>query len=69
MADEALLARIETFEAAVAEFRAQDTWRQRLPVSTSALCLVAGYLLGPQGFGTIQIGLPNDTGIVEKGKS
>jgi len=42
-----------------------DTWRQRLPVSTSALYLVAGYLLGPQGFGFIQLGLPNDAGIVE----
>ncbi|MGH8623908.1 MAG: cation:proton antiporter, partial [Gammaproteobacteria bacterium] len=42
-----------------------DTWRQRLPVSTSALYLVAGYLLGPQGFGFIQIDLPNDAGIVE----
>ena len=46
-----------------------DTWRQRLPVSTSALYLVAGYLLGPQGLGIIQIGLPNDAGIVERGKS
>ena len=42
-----------------------DTWRQRLPVSTSALYLVAGYMLGPQGFGFIQISLPNDVGIVE----
>ena len=42
-----------------------DTWRQKLPVSTSALYLVAGYLLGPQGFGFIQISLPNDAGIVE----
>jgi len=42
-----------------------DTWRRRLPVSTSVLYLVAGYLLGPQGFGFIQIGLPNDAGLVE----
>jgi NhaP-type Na+/H+ or K+/H+ antiporter len=42
-----------------------DTLRQRLPVSTSALYLVAGYLLGPQGFGFIQLGVPDDAGIVE----
>ncbi len=34
-----------------------------------ALYLVAGYLLGRRGFGFIQIGLPNDAGIVERGKS
>ena len=42
-----------------------DTWRQRMPVSTSALYLVAGYLLGPQGFGVIDIGLPQHAGIIE----
>ena len=42
-----------------------DTWRQRLPVSTSALYLVAGALLGPQGYGFIRIGLPEDAGVIE----
>jgi NhaP-type Na+/H+ or K+/H+ antiporter len=42
-----------------------DTWRQRMPVSTSALYLIAGYLLGPQGFGVIDIGLPHHAGIIE----
>ncbi len=42
-----------------------DTWRQRMPVSTSALYLVAGALLGPQGYGFIRIGLPEDAGLIE----
>ena len=34
-----------------------DTWRQNMPFSTSALYLGAGWLLGPQGLGFLQLSL------------
>jgi NhaP-type Na+/H+ or K+/H+ antiporter len=42
-----------------------DTWRQNLPVSTSAIYLVAGVLLGPNGFGLLELDLANDAAVLE----
>ena len=43
-----------------------DTWRQRMPVSTSALYLVAGYLLGPQAFNLIDVRLDEHAVLLER---
>lgn len=43
-----------------------DSLRQRLPVSASALYLVAGYLLGPQMLGFMQLTLSTDASMFER---
>jgi NhaP-type Na+/H+ or K+/H+ antiporter len=43
-----------------------DTLRQELPVSASALYLLAGYLLGPEGFGLLDLRLGNDATLIER---
>ena len=42
-----------------------DTLRQELPVSASALYLLAGYMLGPERFGLLDLRLGNDAMLVE----
>lgn len=42
-----------------------DTWRQQLPVSSSALYLLAGALVGPQAFGLIRLELQADAVLLE----
>jgi sodium/hydrogen antiporter len=42
-----------------------DTWRQSLPFSTSAIYLVAGCLLGPEGFGLLRLQLGSDPAWLE----
>jgi NhaP-type Na+/H+ or K+/H+ antiporter len=42
-----------------------DTYRQQLPVSTSALYLVAGYLLGPEVYGFIDLDLWRHASVLE----
>lgn len=43
-----------------------DTWRQQLPFSTSALYLLAGYLLGPEVFGLLELRLSADAVLLER---
>lgn len=43
-----------------------DTWRQSMPFSTSALYLGAGWLLGPQGMGFLQLSLAEDAALLER---
>lgn len=43
-----------------------DTWRQNMPFSTSALYLGAGWLLGPQGLGFLQLSLVEDPVLLER---
>jgi NhaP-type Na+/H+ or K+/H+ antiporter len=43
-----------------------DTWRQRLPVSTAAIYLCAGYLLGPSVFGLLRVGLQEDAALLAR---
>ncbi|MBC8058769.1 MAG: cation:proton antiporter [Rhizobiales bacterium] len=43
-----------------------DTVRQQLPFSTSALYLVAGYLLGPEVFGLLTLRLVDDAVLLER---
>lgn len=43
-----------------------DTWRRELPVSASALYLLAGYLLGPSALGFLQIDLQRDAVLLER---
>lgn len=43
-----------------------DTWRQQLPVGTSALYLVAGYLLGPEVFGLLDVRLDEQAVVLER---
>ena len=43
-----------------------DTWRQQLPFSTSAIYLVAGYLLGPEAFGVLSLNLDADAEWLER---
>ncbi len=43
-----------------------DTLRQQLPVSASALYLLAGYLLGPETFGLLNLRLGNHAMLVER---
>jgi NhaP-type Na+/H+ or K+/H+ antiporter len=43
-----------------------DTLRQELPVSASALYLLAGYLLGPEVFGLLNLRLGNDATLIER---
>ena len=43
-----------------------DTWRQNMPFSTSALYLGAGWLLGPQGLGFLQLSLVDDAVLLER---
>ena len=43
-----------------------DTWRQNMPFSTSALYLGAGWLLGPQGLGFLQLSLADDAVLLER---
>jgi NhaP-type Na+/H+ or K+/H+ antiporter len=43
-----------------------DTLRQELPVSASALYLLAGYLLGPERFGLLDLRLGNDATLIER---
>lgn len=44
-----------------------DTVRRRMPVSTSALYLAAGWALGPQGLGLLQLSLGDDAELLEHG--
>ena len=43
-----------------------DTVRQRLPFSTSALYLLAGYLLGPEAWGLLRLDLRDDAVLLER---
>lgn len=43
-----------------------DTWRQNLPFSTSAIYLVAGWLLGPEVSGLMQLRLADDAVLLER---
>ena len=43
-----------------------DTWRQNLPFSTSAIYLVAGWLLGPQMSGLLLLRLDADARLLER---
>ena len=43
-----------------------DTWRQDLPFSTSALYLLAGYLLGPEVYGLLDLRLAHDAVLLER---
>ncbi len=43
-----------------------DTWRQNLPFSTSAIYLVAGYLLGPEVSGLMSLQLGSDAVLLER---
>jgi NhaP-type Na+/H+ or K+/H+ antiporter len=43
-----------------------DTWRQNLPFSTSAIYLVAGYLLGPEMSGLLSLHLGSDAVLLER---
>jgi len=43
-----------------------DTWRRSLPFSTSAIYLVAGYVLGPEGFGLLRLQLGSDPVALER---
>jgi NhaP-type Na+/H+ or K+/H+ antiporter len=43
-----------------------DTWRQNLPFSTSAIYLVAGWLLGPQMSGLLILRLDEDAVLLER---
>jgi sodium/hydrogen antiporter len=43
-----------------------DTLRQELPVSASALYLFAGYMLGPEVYGLLNLRLGNDATLVER---
>ncbi len=42
-----------------------DTWRRDLPIGTSALYLLVGYLLGPQVFDLLRLQLFEDTPTIE----
>ncbi|WP_294639361.1 cation:proton antiporter [uncultured Aquabacterium sp.] len=42
-----------------------DTLRRKLPVGTSAIYLLCGYLLGPQAFAFIDLELVRDAGLLE----
>ncbi|AWI55344.1 sodium:proton antiporter [Aquabacterium olei] len=42
-----------------------DTLRRRLPVGTSAIYLLCGYLLGPHGLGFIRLDLMRDAALLE----
>jgi NhaP-type Na+/H+ or K+/H+ antiporter len=42
-----------------------DTWRQSLPFSTSAIYLVAGYLVGPEVFALLDLSLDSDAKLLE----
>ena len=42
-----------------------DTLRQELPVSASALYLLAGYVLGPEMYGLLNLRLADDAVLVE----
>ena len=43
-----------------------DTLRQELPVSTSAIYLLAGYLLGPDAYGLLDLRLAHDARLLER---
>jgi NhaP-type Na+/H+ or K+/H+ antiporter len=43
-----------------------DTWRQELPVSTSAIYLLAGYLLGPDAYGLLDLRLTFHAHLLER---
>ncbi|HEY0857242.1 MAG TPA: cation:proton antiporter [Albitalea sp.] len=43
-----------------------DTWRQQLPFSTSALYLLAGYLLGPEVIGLLDLRLSENAVLLER---
>ncbi|CAG0945995.1 K(+)/H(+) antiporter NhaP [Gammaproteobacteria bacterium] len=43
-----------------------DTWRQQLPFSTSALYLLAGYLLGPEMVGLLDLRLSDNAVLLER---
>jgi NhaP-type Na+/H+ or K+/H+ antiporter len=43
-----------------------DTWRRELPVSTAAIYLLAGHLLGPEVAGFIDLDLPRDAALLER---
>ena len=43
-----------------------DTWRQQLPFSTSALYLLAGYLLGPEVLGLLDLRLSENAVLLER---
>lgn len=42
-----------------------DTWRQTLPFSTSAIYLIAGYLVGPEVFALLALNLDADAKLLE----
>lgn len=44
-----------------------DTVRRQMPVSASALYLAAGWAIGPQGFGLLQLSLQDDAQLLERG--
>lgn len=43
-----------------------DTWRQELPVCASAIYLLAGYLIGPEVFGLLDLRLGNHAVVLER---
>lgn len=43
-----------------------DTLRRELPVSTSAIYVLAGYLLGPEAFGLLDLRLARDSQLLER---